>query len=396
MIDHELGTRWTEAPAYQEEWFGSVDNDVADTFRIRGRFRNVRTVLDSDLDPKTFEAGGYMNWSEPLLSPYGFINNPANVARSHWLQRSNRFCGLANTQPFPSCGHLVNCFANFSSLLEWDLCVENNVHANLHGLHGGLDHCPFDLPTVARDRLGFLSDGDKEPHHGLLSFLTANIAEEILTKYEDVFPFLVCPTSCDFDTDTFKTCHCGSTSTLTGVNLHSLTDHQVHSYISSALTKLYEGYEGEKYMYLEMRRLEPVFRDLSHNETAAIERVYLEMLAQPGTYGTFATGAAPNDPLFWPMHPIFEKAWQVLRLSSSYAHLNLTWNNEASANCEGGTGWHETLPFGDLFDGVVGMGDNGGYTNAQLWDLFTPDGDTIPYVYDQFSNWGSCDWAPLA
>ena len=31
--------------------------------------------------------------------------------------------------------------------------------------------------------------------------------------------------------------------------------------------------------------------------------------------GVFATGAAANDPLFWPMHPIFDKMTQALRMA---------------------------------------------------------------------------------
>ena len=36
------------------------------------------------------------------------------------------------------------------------------------------------------------------------------------------------------------------------------------------------------------------------------------------------------------------------------------------------------------------------YSNADLWELFRPDGDDIPYVYDQLAAWGTCDWDPLA
>ena len=31
-----------------------------------------------------------------------------------------------------------------------------------------------------------------------------------------------------------------------------------------------------------------------------------------------------------------------------------------------------------------------------IWELFQPDGDWIPYVYDQLENWGECDWDPLS
>ena len=34
-------------------------------------------------------------------------------------------------------------------------------------------------------------------------------------------------------------------------------------------------------------------------------------------------------------------------------------------------------------------------TNKQLWALLKPDGDTLPYVYDQLHHWGECDFDPL-
>jgi hypothetical protein len=39
------------------------------------------------------------------------------------------------------------------------------------------------------------------------------------------------------------------------------------------------------------------------------------------------------------------------------------------------------------------MGDTEGerYTNAQLWERFSPNNRHLPYVYDDFKTWGSCD-----
>ena len=124
----------------------------------------------------------------------------------------------------------------------------------------------------------------------------------------------------------------------------------------------------------------------------------------------FATGAAPNDPIFWPMHPIFDKMTQVLRLSPAYSRaMNFSWDN-GGTSCTSGVGWDDVLPFEDLFAASrqtanasnstawlsSGVKLDGAYTNADLWELFTPDGDAIPYVYDQFTGWGECEWDPLA
>ena len=88
-----------------------------------------------------------------------------------------------------------------------------------------------------------------------------------------------------------------------------------------------------------------------------------------------ATGAAPNDPIFWPIHPLFEKAWQGLRLSPKYAQQDVAWKNHASSECNGTDfdGAGGITPFESLFDD-----DGQPYTNRELWHLFKPDGDDIP------------------
>ena len=52
---------------------------------------------------------------------------------------------------------------------------------------------------------------------------------------------------------------------------------------------------------------------------APLRRLYLKVLNAPGQFGVMGTGAAAKDPLFWVMHPLFEKAWQVLRLAPAFA-----------------------------------------------------------------------------
>ena len=58
------------------------------------------------------------------------------------------FCGFRTAQPFASCGHLKNCFANFSSLDGFDQCLEFDVHANLHAMHAGMWDCSVDVSQV--------------------------------------------------------------------------------------------------------------------------------------------------------------------------------------------------------------------------------------------------------
>ena len=391
MIDHQYGDRWyKDSPLYREDWFGTLDNAADDGFRVRGRFRGVLNYAANASE----EA-----WTD--VNPYGFVSSPYSVESATHLQRSNAFCGLANTQPFASCGRMTSCFENVTSsgLLDFDLCLENHIHANLHGLHGGYWGCAADLSAFRDNHTGWATDS-------LLSFLVANIAEEVVTKASSLFPYISCPSSCTLGVDDFATCHCNSSVP----EVDTLDDDDVYNYLGLALAKLHEGYLGAHFMDKNRTTGEHIFKGLQTHEDRLLKRLYLRLLREPGSFGVFATGAAPNDPIFWPMHPIFDKMTQVLRLSPAYSRaMNFSWDN-GGTSCTSGVGWDDVLPFEDLFAASrqtanasnstawlsSGVKLDGAYTNADLWELFTPDGDAIPYVYDQFTGWGECEWDPLA
>ena len=56
-----------------------------------------------------------------------------------------------------------------------------------------------------------------------------------------------------------------------------------------------------------------------------------------------------------------------------------------------GVEWMGESPFSGLF-GELGEKALIKYTNADLWALFAPDSDTIPYIYEQFDTVGDCVW----
>ena len=377
MIDHQYGDRWyKDSPLYREDWFGTLDNAADDGFRVRGRFRGVLNYAANASE----EA-----WTD--VNPYGFVSSPYSVESATHLQRSNAFCGLANTQPFASCGRMTSCFENVTSsgLLDFDLCLENHIHANLHGLHGGYWGCAADLSAFRDNHTGWATDS-------LLSFLVANIAEEVVTKASSLFPYISCPSTCVLGVDNFTTCHCNSTVP----EVDTLDDDEVYDYLGLALAKLHEGYLGAHFMDKNRTTGEHIFKGLQTHEDRLLKRLYLRLLREPGSFGVFATGAAPNDPIFWPMHPIFDKITQALRLSNPLNGFNLTWHNPPVSGCDAGMGWNDTLPFRELFaPNFTAANGTGFYTNQELWDYFDPAGDAIPYVYDQFETWGDCNWDPV-
>ena len=57
------------------------------------------------------------------------------------MQRSASNCGRENQQPMPGCEAALHCMTSKRTLGEWDLCLEINVHSNLHPWMGGCWDC---------------------------------------------------------------------------------------------------------------------------------------------------------------------------------------------------------------------------------------------------------------
>ena len=121
-----------------------------------------------------------------------------------------------------------------------------------------------------------------------------------------------------------------------------------------------------------------------------------------GNYGDMATGAAANDPLFWVMHQIFDKAAHALRLSPVYNKGGFSWVQEETKSDDSfGLGWTSTTPFKyEDFEPLLGHHDlkdsEGFLTNKMLWALLDPNSEALPYVYDQMTHWGGCVFDPMA
>ena len=370
MLDADLGPKWFDSPVYQEDWYGTVDNPESDHGRVRGRFRNVTTIYDGDNE--------YPNAHH---NPYGFITGEYDLTNTGVLTRTNHFCGYKNTQPFPACGNMRGCFENYTTLAMFDRCMEDTVHANLHGLHGGQLACLVSLEERFSS-MPYLSED-------LKNFVTATISD-VTGKWKSFFKYLACPRDCK-QNEPMSTCKCTNTLGLEHVDdIDKLDDTDVYEYLYDALYYLAsDSYMGQRFMWRNPKDDKIAWIGLTADQNHELNRAYLAVLAFPGVYGQMATGAAPNDPIFWPIHPLFEKAWQVIRMSPKFASEDVAWKNHASSECNG-TDFDARTPFKSLFDN-----NEERYTNEQLWHLFKPDGDDIPYVYDQFVSWGGCEWDPL-
>lgn len=73
---------------------------------------------------------------------------------------------------------------------------------------------------------------------------------------------------------------------------------------------------------------------------------------EPGAVGSMCGGASPMDPLFWVVHPIFEKALHVLWMSPRYRDAySFEWVDGTS----NGSRLEDPLPFTGLFSYLIGQ-----------------------------------------
>ena len=81
---------------------------------------------------------------------------------------------------------------------------------------------------------------------------------------------------------------------------------------------------------------------LSDAEASLLLRYIVKIGCEPGAVGMMAGGASPMDPLFWVLHPMFEKALHVLWMSPKYRDAySFAW---IDGSCDGSR-LNDPLPF---------------------------------------------------
>ena len=122
------------------------------------------------------------------------------------------------------------------------------------------------------------------------------------------------------------------------------------------------------------------------DDNTELMRFVFQYACSPGKMGSMSTGAAANDPIFWPLHPTFDRLWHFVRLHPDFSEFDHTWKDDKSCF---GHSYRDELPFRDLF----GESDRGEetpfYDNKALYENCDPKNDELPYVFDNF-EWSHC------
>jgi len=153
---------------------------------------------------------------------------------------------------------------------------------------------------------------------------------------------------------------------------------------------------------------------------------YDEVLAEMchvGHPGEMFTSAAPQDPIFWPLHGLSERFVQLIRLLSAkgvmtfddtweYTHITSVLSDtrvvcdwsavEAEEAATGATNvfakpecYQNTTCPGHKADDVLpftglSWATDVTFTNAQFYTAISPSNTNLPYVYDKLTTWPAC------
>jgi len=376
MIDTALyGKDWYQSDIWTNDYYGPIDTDLNNQHRVKeGRFADLPTLYDPDESQYKEYAASH--------NPYGYVNHQNNVAYTDVLMRSREVCGINVEESFASCDAFISCFEDYNSLTAWESCMEYKVHTNMHGWLGGAWDCGINLGDFQKEHPQFSTN--------LLTFL-GTVAHDVWFDYNtDIMDYYDCPTSCSAD-DT-DSCVCKST-----LDWDSLTDDETYSYLEETLEAIYQRAYNANFFIRKNSTTEKWHWVgdgglMTHEDNLLLMRATGKLLGSPGKSGHMALGASSNDPVFFAIHPIFEKAWHVLLLSTPYS--NGTFDMEWTAETCSGSAWNDSLPFTKSM--LLSDHDESDFlTNQDLWYLFEPGNTELPYLYDQFTSWGGCDeWSP--
>lgn len=358
---------WYYSDVFQEDWFGSnsPSNDlhIIDTGRWAYTSVIKNSVIFSD-----------------IRNPYGLMRSPWNTNPVAYVMRHNRTVGVfadANSN-YPACRAFALRMGE--SLGQVFNALNGELHGPVHIMIGG---------------------------HWDIKPIWENVANE--TGYPDTFlllskflwrqGFVRLPSFCSDDTP------------------HA----ECMPYCPSKIT---ENYSAEDLVSLAgVLALNPDDANITSDSSSfnSIMEKYgldskdlLEELCHIGSPGEMFTSAAPQDPIFWPLHGNAERFLQLLRIlkKNGKITLNEKWDYDHMTHLPSDTGivcdWSEVttgsfempnctqktcpghkaddlLPFGGLFKHQDSL-----YTNLEFYDLVSPGNEEMPYVYDSLDYWEQC------
>mmetsp|Transcript_34015 Transcript_34015/g.44916 ORF Transcript_34015/g.44916 Transcript_34015/m.44916 type:complete len:671 (-) Transcript_34015:267-2279(-) len=339
---------------FSDDWFGDADPNNGLRTVDRGRWAYVPTMT------------GARGFSD-VVNSYGLLRAPWNNDPTPFLTRSATIYGIENNQKPSGCEqyHIALTKGNWPDLA---MQLNSAAHGHIHELIGGAWHHYYGKDTMND---GETTDAQKYFSHEI----------QALSKKLWRHGYLNCPLECSLDTPADECmCTC-SEKTLQGKHAYEILLETgilstVHYYdMEGQYIESFFDEDGEIYYNLPGKTSE---------ESAAIFKGLLRMVCNPGHLGDMFQGTSTNDILFWVLHPTVDRLWHHSRLGKRY-DFDHEWPddvNNGDCYCHRS---EDIMPFKNIFSK-----DDRFLSNAELYELFDPAGDEIPYVYGHF-KWQHCE-----
>ena len=358
---------WRESMVFARDWFGdaSPDNDLHTM--TQGRWAWTPAYIDK------------ANFSD-VHNSYGILRAPWNNDPTPFLTRSSEIYGIPNNMKPSGCKEYAIAVRK-TNWMALSRQLNSAAHGHIHETVGGSWNNP-----------DFFSSNEDVSEDDVMNDDDANVllfAHEIQALSKELWRggYVQCPSTCDMAVP-WSSCLCqcptsvmdgttpsydilDSAGVLSAVDYYDASDQLIDSWLTPNGTIYYTlpGYTAD--------------------ESQRIYDRLLDILCEPGHIGDMFQASSPNDLTFWVLHPTVDRLWHFSRLGAD-ASFDHTWYPYHSCH---GHNPDDVTPFADtdlVLDPSSSSDPRSFYSNADLYDLFDPASDSLPYMYDHF-KWPHCD-----
>eukprot|EP00904_Undaria_pinnatifida_P014260 jgi/Undpi1/9965/HiC_scaffold_28.g12419.m1 len=365
-----LGTEWGKSAIFDDDMFGRALGQPENSFQVtEGRFGGISSIYDPE--DRRFDSR-----LATQHNPFGYISATSNYQDLPFMTRTSSFCNLEAHATFATDGVFVACFDSSDTIAEWESCMEKKVHGDIHGLLGGAFNCNVDMQEF--------HESHPQYSPGLLTFVLELMTVLFWPRNLFMPEYNTCDTGCTRGQTEPCRCTCS-------VDVMSMSDEEIYALTSGFLSRASGRYSGDIFVSYDESSDRPwgLAQDgvrFSDADSSLLMRYIAKIGCEPGAVGMMAGGASPMDPLFWVLHPVFEKALHVLLMSPKYRDsYNLEWSD---GSCDGSR-LNDALPFTEK---DLGIGEGTEFlTNAQIMSFLHPSNPQLPFLYGTFEKWGTMD-----
>ena len=399
---------WRESSLWEPELFGTIKTTNSEFLLEDGSFW---ADIDIPFDP--------MHNYSSITNGYGFFRAQWNPNKSAKLTRSP-FTLNVETSRYPTCSD-VHKEMNLDSWYNFGMHMMYEPHGTVHNMVGGIWNPFFEIDDLDSQWSHFVYNNTLD---------TYDLFQMINPKGPWQSGQVVCPSYCSMDAPQSEClCHCPILNTTTASNAappdavpngdiqqktnnyeqleaNGLLDHwadlfQFRLGSGNGLTIVrHAPSDTGAYTQTDSARRRIEFKGLTYDTMDRMLDLAIATICTPGFSGGVMDSAANVDPVFWVTHAGVDRLWQWKRLSPEPYDYSWDDGSVISSTCDNITNtghnegdvrlWRDLFPKKSHSSYDTERDLTGHYyTNKELYELFDPNKDYLPYVYDKFT-WDEC------